>query len=626
MQIHRFNFGFLILCLIPGIQNGCKTPSEYRETADKAAYRIIEQKQQQMFGRVDDLSIERPGDILRRRLLEEQNLPISHEASLGSDRLKKIEHWPEDNYPVCEHSDSDSNIIFIPGEPVVLSLMQSLQVGARNNFDYQSRKERVFQAALVLDLEQNVFRNTFAGKVETLFSADSRGGGTVSGLENSGSLEVGRKLKSGAELSSGIAIDMVNLLTQGGASSLGMLADASIFVPLLRGSKKHIVTEPLTQAERDVIYAIFEFERFKQVFAVDIAREYLDIIRQMDQVNNEKENYESLISSAQRSRRLADAGRLPEIQVDQAVQDELRARNRWIAATQSYKQRLDNFKRLLGQPPDANIILNYEDMKRLTGTLSEIIKDPSEDKDWQNTKFPAADDPVELVEPGYENAGPLEIGEPLAVRLGMDNRYDLRVVQGRVYDAQRAIVVLADDLEAELTFVGAASLGDRRGVSTATLDNARLRSNEGRYSALLDMDLPLERTSEQNAYRAGFIVLESAVRDMQDLEDQIKLSVRNKLRDMLLARESLRIQAKSVKVAQKRVRSTNLFLEAGRAEIRDLLEAQESLLSAQNSLTSAMINYRVAELELQSDMGVLKVDKNGLWQEFSPEEMNHVKK
>ena len=53
--------------------------------------------------------------------------------------------------------------------------------------------------------------------------------------------------------------------------------------------------------------------------------------------------------------------------------------------------------------------------------------------------------------------------------------------------------------------------------------------------------------------------------------------------------------------------SVSLFLKAGRAEMRDLLESQESLVNAQNDLTSAIVNYRISELELQRDMGVLNV-------------------
>ncbi len=64
------------------------------------------------------------------------------------------------------------------------------------------------------------------------------------------------------------------------------------------------------------------------------------------------------------------------------------------------------------------------------------------------------------------------------------------------------------------------------------------------------------------------------------------------------------------------MRSISLFMEAGRAETRDLLEAQDALLAAQNNLTSAGVNYRIAELEIQRDMGVITVTDTGLWKEY----------
>jgi len=78
-------------------------------------------------------------------------------------------------------------------------------------------------------------------------------------------------------------------------------------------------------------------------------------------------------------------------------------------------------------------------------------------------------------------------------------------------------------------------------------------------------------------------------------------------------------------VAEKRVRMSTVVLEAGRIQILDLLDAQDDLLSAQNRLTSAIVNYRTAELDLQKDMGLLQVDANGLWREFSPEVINNGK-
>lgn len=617
----------LLLVLLVFVQAGCRSPSEYRSEADKVASDIITEKQKEALGRTEPFDIERPSDILRRRLLEGQNLAHAGQASLGTDQLKPVEHWPEEDYPRPISSDDDPNIPIVPNEPLKLSLMQALQVGARNSPAYQSRKEDVFRAALDLDLERNEFRNIFTGQVASLLSTDASGNRTVSGTVNSADVGLGRKLQSGVELSTALAVDLASLLTQGGASSLGLAADASISIPLLRGSGKHIVREPLTQAERNVVYKIYDFERFKRTFAVDVARDYLGVLRQVDQVRNVEENYRSLIASARRSRRLADAGRLSEIQVDQAVQGELGARNKWILATEGYKNRLDAFKSSLGLPPDARIEPDTNDLEQLRVPASKLVEEILRQEDSEEAQeTPPADAPIELVPVSDEGAGPLEIDESTAIRLALDNRLDLRTALGAVYDAQRQVVIQADRLRGELTLLGSADIGASRSVASATRDDAELRFDQGSYSALLTLDLPIERTAERNAYRNSFINLERAVRDVQTLEDQIKLSVRGELRDLLESRESLKIQTRSVVVAQKRVKSANLFLEAGRAQIRDLLEAQESLLGAQNSLTSAVINYRIAELEVQQDMGLLQVDESGLWREFSPEVNDNVEK
>ena len=73
---------------------------------------------------------------------------------------------------------------------------------------------------------------------------------------------------------------------------------------------------------------------------MSVASEYLAVLRQLDSVTNAEDRLSPayLIHEAC-ARRLADAGELPEIQVDQSRQDELRARNQWISAQQSYAAR-----------------------------------------------------------------------------------------------------------------------------------------------------------------------------------------------------------------------------------------------------------------------------------------------
>jgi outer membrane protein TolC len=614
----------VLLCIFT-LQTGCN-PTSYRTDMNKISSKIISEKQLQATGKTSTFSIERPSDILRRRLLADQNLPTSSLASFGTDSLKKIKHWPEKNYPAAITGGNVAEINEV-NKPLTITLIQALQIGAFNSSDYQTQKETVFQSALSLELERHAFKNTFVAQVQNLLSTDTTGDRATSRTLTSSEIGASRKFQSGAEISTALAIDLANLLTLGGASSTGIAGEGSISIPLLRGSGRHIVAEPLTQAERNTVYSIWNFERYKKGFAVDTASKYLTVLQRLDSIKNSEADYRSRIDSAKRSRRLADAGRIQEIEVDQAVQNELSSRQRWIAATQSYKKQLDSFKIFLGLPPDALIELDPNELKTLTTSMKQLIDlNAGENETTDVNQVTSDSDLLKLLEADYKNAGPYEMEEALAIKLAFDNRYDLKVADGQVYDAQRIVVVAADALGAELTLLGSANIGSRRNLATsATSDNSRFVADRGVFSTLLTIDLPLDRTTESIDYRNSLISLEQAVRTVQTTEDTIKTEIRNTLRDLLEARENMYIQAKAVSVAEKRVKSVNMFLDAGRAQIRDLLEAQDSLLSAQNSLTASVINYRTAELAIQRDAGVLEVNEKGLWKEYSPGGNQNVK-
>ncbi len=633
IQKHRWTFSFRTLALLMliyiglGLTAGCRSAVDHRSDADRAAYNVIREKQIDSLGQASPFTIARPSDILRRRLIMEQDLPHKGGISLGSDGIEPGKHWPDPDY-LRSHESKDSPLSVPADGPLRLTLIDALQIGARNSFEHQTRKEDIFRAALDLDLEREEFRSSFRSRIEHLRSMDNTGGTEVRGHVTGTGLDMSKMLKSGVTLTAAIAVDLANLLTMGGASSLGIVGDASISIPLLRGAGRHIAAEPLTQAERNVVYAIFAFERFKRTLALSIASEYLAVLEQRDRIKNNEENYRSLIASARRARRRADAGRQTEIQVDQAVQDELRARDRWINASEAYKRRIDAFKMLLGLPPDAEIELYGTEMERLRRIYGDKFSTDAAAATSQPTdiKKSLTDQSIELTPPDQEKAGPLEIDQKKAITIALENRLDLRTAYDRVQDAQRRAVLLADSLGAELSFLGRAAFGQSRSITSAGMDDATLNSSRGIYTGLLTLDLPFDRTRERNAYRKGLIDMERFLRDAQILEDRIKLDIRNTLRDLLQSRESLGIQTRAEQLAQKRARMTKLYLEAGRAQIRDLLEAQAALLSAQNALTAAVVNYRVAELKLQSDMGVLIVNENGLWREYSPRESNYVEK
>ena len=109
--------------------------------------------------------------------------------------------------------------------------------------------------------------------------------------------------------------------------------------------------------------------------------------------------------------------------------------------------------------------------------------------------------------------------------------------------------------------------------------------------------------------------MRNAERSIEEKEDKVKQELRSAARKILELKETYLIQQESVKLAERRVESTELFMQAGKVQIRDLLEAQEALVGARDSLVSAVVSYHIAKLELQKDLELLEVDEKGLWKE-----------
>ncbi|MBR5025569.1 MAG: TolC family protein [Victivallales bacterium] len=607
MNSRKLLFGTMSLLLVA---TGCKSTRDWRNEADSHAEALIKDAQDKVTGNEEPIVIESAADSLRRRLMLDQNLPKKSTASLGVRDLEATERWQTEKHlkDGAEYAERWNT-----KEKVKLSLLEAIEVAAKNNRDFQAQKETLYQSALSLDLEAHDFQTTFrgmlSGNIQSSYGT-RRNTGSVVGADGS----FARKFKNGVELTSALSVDLAKMLTGERGSSFGLTYDGSISVPLLRGSGKFIVTEPLTQAERNLVYQVREFEQYKRRFVVSIANSYLGVLRSAQTVQNQEESYRRIVTATRRSRRMADAGLMTEYQFDQAIQTELNARESWVSAQQSHTRSLEAFRVLLGLSPDADV----EPVKEELDKLLEQLRALSEGvvmADYSG-EVPSADADVELKMPDLKHSGPNEIRPEKALALAFENRPDFLNTMEKVEDAQRAVLVAEDSLRAELTLGGSASIGEGRGAMSGNQPDAKFRPKQGSYGALLNVNLPLERTSERNRYRNSLINLEKAVRSFQAAEDQLKQDVHAKLRDMLENRERLVIQIQAVQLAQRRVRSTDMLLQAGRAELRDVLEAQSALTSAQNSLYSAAVSYRINELELQRDLGVLQVNSDGLWKEL----------
>jgi outer membrane protein TolC len=514
------------LCALTGCTSD---PYEYKTEADEKVYDIIEQKWSDDFG------------------------------SRTNYRISDTDAGPDDIQ--IEKSVPSSGVLTLP---------KAVAMATAHNRQYQLEKELLYVQALDLDLiqhqyEPNPFGTAIVGYGEE--GADRTTGGNIGAGFN-------QLLASGARISAKVGVAWADMVTGNVRSGLSSVLAAAITQPLLRGSGRKVALENLTQAERNVLYQIRTFNRFRKSFVVSVISQYYRLLQQLDAVKNAEENYHRLQGIEQKLEHLTNAGKLPRNELQQAQQDTLEAQDTYIEVERLYKQALDEFKLQLSLPTNAEFIL----------------------------------DESELVVLAAAQMGEPDFSETEATQTALNQRLDLANSLDTVADAERKVAVAIDSLRAQLDLV--ASTGR---VNEELTDFTNLRNLEDESTIALALDLPLDRTTEQNAYRKSLIVLSQQRRAYEEMADTVVLQIRQAYRDLLEAAESYRILSESLQLAQKRFDDTSLLMQYGRASGRRVLDAQKDMFRAQNDTTEALINYTVATLNFYRDTGVLQVRPDGMW-------------
>ncbi|MGB2613587.1 MAG: TolC family protein [Phycisphaerae bacterium] len=543
------------VCFAALLTGGCG-PKWQSADADREVYRIVAKKSDEALGEpASKFTIEPDREV--QALFEE--------AAKDAESVSTV---PED----AEGAELPPPLPEEGPNTIVLTAADALRLAVRTSREYQSQKEDVYLAALGLTFQRYLFRpHPFATGTVNLNNDTGARDRTYDGSADVG---ISQQLADGATIVGSLGLTVLKFLNKDLANTLDSTFSWTLTQPLWRGAGRAVVQENLVQSERNALYAVRTFARYEQTFAVSIASQYLRVLQQREVVLNEWRNYRSLIQGRERSESLAQADRLAQFQVDQARQDELRARDRWIRAREAYANALDDFKIVLGIPVAAPVALEPKELERLT---SEGLK------------------PVEM-----DPAG--------AVATALERRLDLANTRDGVDDAQRKIVVAEDGLEGDVDLV--ASIG-YASDPLRSQQSARLAFHKGDYSIGFDIDMPVDRLQERNALRETQIEREQAQRALARLRDDVILQVRQAYRQLEQSRQSYEIQNRSVELAQRRVESTDLLLQAGRASQRDVLESQQALLDAQNALAQALVDHTIAGLALERDIGTLVVDLEG---------------
>ena len=348
------------------------------------------------------------------------------DAVLGRSVDFDIEYAPVDSYEFLDGIDTS-----LEGDPdlPVMTLENALKVAFRNSRTYQSRKEDLYSSALSFATLSRgwttlLFTDNVSGVGEAAYT---QGGGPEAGPDNTGQyinanggVSLAKRFVGGGLLTLGASLSYAIDLLDGSDSELfGSLVSATFTQPLLRGAWRNLAYEEQYRRERDFLLEVFEFDRFRQTFAVSILRGYYGVLRGRDQLENGRTSVRRLKEAYDVTRVLADGGQVSPIQKDQAEQDYLNAQIALEVSLLTYSGALDSFKITLGLPISTEMRLDYP------GALNSL-------RERLITRDAAESDPFPLTE--FE-----------AVDTALSTDTDLLRVRARARDTEKDVEIAADN-------------------------------------------------------------------------------------------------------------------------------------------------------------------------------------
>lgn len=444
----------------------------------------------------------------------------------------------------------------------VMDLFDALAYAVQNSRDYSTQMEDTYLAALEVTLARHLFGPRPFARSTVQYVGGQTSVDYRSAFNMTNVVGVRQQLPYGGEIVAQGLVGFVQSLNDAISDAETAEAAISATIPLLRGAGM-VNLEPLISSERNLIYEIRQFEDFRRAFAVRVASSYLRLLSAQLQISNRRLNYLTFSALTEQTEALYAAGRINFLQVQRALQSELQAENNLIDALDAYDTALDAFKLLLGMPVEEPLQVVLIDLDVAT---------PSMDED--------------------------------ATALALRYRLDLQTTRDQVDDARRQVEVAKNRLLPDLNFSVDASMSNLNGTPAS-----RIEPRGSEYSAEVFVDFPLDRVAERNVYRRSLINLERAQRDYVQTQDEIVAGVRQSVRAIRSAEATLEIQRQQIELNRRRLDYATELLVQGRANnSQDAVDAQNSLLQAQDQYARAKADLQIQILQLLRDTGTLRVD------------------
>jgi outer membrane protein TolC len=463
-------------------------------------------------------------------------------------------------------------------EVQTFGLRDSLAYAMRHGRSLQNAKEDLYLAGLELSLERHLWTPQLAASFQAAYDdfEDTdpnfdRAMTTVSEAAVSQQLPYGGSIS--AKIIHTLMRDIGDHVEKGETGQ--MILEAAI--PLLRGAGR-AAYESRYAAERELIYAVRRYERFRRSFLVDVAAEYFNLQQAKAAIANTYTSYLSRRQAWEKAEAFQRLGKSRSVfEAPRAKSNLRRAESALVSAKERFESALDRFKILIGMPVESRLDVVGQDEDRESRTLDALLPD---------------------------------VDEPDAVEIAVKFRLDLLNEADRVDDARRGIAVARNRILPDLELTGSTTLNSDPGQLRPL--NVRRERTTWRGGVTLRVD---DRETERSAYRSSLVALRRAERDYDVAADTVQADVRRALRRIHETSDLRLIQRLNVEENEGRLQAAQAQFDLGRSTNQDLVDAEDDLLAARNDYASAVAAYRVAILALRRDTGTLRVTDEGRWDE-----------
>lgn len=565
--------------------------------------------------------------------------------------------------------------------PYILGPEQALTLALINSRPYQYQLEQVYLASLAVTLQRFNFEPQFYAGLNPLTGPALAGipapnyidqftyrtkqapGGGISNLNLGTAAGVGKQFANGIRLLAGFANQTVfNFSGRNGVQpSVASVIPINIVIPFLRGGGRAVTMEQLTLAERNLLYQIRAYARFRQEFVPSILSQnqaltnpgtgdptvgYLTVLALYQQVANDRRN----VIAFEAYRRIfkefvpGDTG-IGQQQIDQIELQLINFRFQLAQDIVNYRNILDSYKIQLGLPPDLPVVLDLGLIQGFSDVFDEVDlwarkgRRELEELDGIVAKLPELYPvyidghnilDIALPKSGAENTAELNAALLAAERVALENRLDLMNSRAQLYDAWRALAVTANALKGFLNV----DLTNQVLTPPTTTNPFGFLSNSKQFSLILNAELPLVRVAERNNYITSIINYERNRRSLMISEDQIKFTIRQSIRNLQFTAQNYELTKRryvfSIRIKDETIDQILAPPAAdaaagaggggsnGATQTINLTTAQANLLTFQNLLTTTWVAYQSLRLSLYRDLGTMPIDEWETYHELFP--------